>query len=260
MPVLLRHCRHVYSCVPARNEGESERERAWSRSGASQLQETKQPRAEQPCTQQPGAKQPVPPHRNQKQRHAAVKRTATARAALQPPRHPRQHPRAPPRRRSKPPTTPRAATPPHPHSARAAAARTPTLTDRNPAMQGLGTAAPPPRSRRHCAHPNARHPRPPDPGPRTPPLQRRRAPARHRTAPRPGASLQGGSDVQRGRDRTISQVRPVIACIACMRPHTHTHTHTHTLQTIETTVELPTPPACSTPIDREVLRRSIRFF
>jgi len=39
--------------------------------------------------------------------------------------------------------------------------------------------------------------------------------------------------------------------------HTHTHTHTHTLQTIETTGQLPTPPACSTPIDRrEVLRRS----
>jgi hypothetical protein len=51
---------------------------------------------------------------------------------------------------------------------------------------------------------------------------------RHRTAPRPRASLQGRSCVQRGRDRTISQVRPVIACIACMRPHTHTHTHTHT--------------------------------
>jgi hypothetical protein len=65
MPVLLRHSSHVYSCVPARNEGESERERAWSRSGASQLQETKQPRAEQPGTQQPGAKHPVPPHRNQ---------------------------------------------------------------------------------------------------------------------------------------------------------------------------------------------------
>ena len=41
------------------------------------MQETKQPRAEQPCTQQPGAKQPVPPHRNQEQRHAAVNRTAT---------------------------------------------------------------------------------------------------------------------------------------------------------------------------------------
>ena len=65
MPVLLRHSRHVYSCAPARNEGESERERAWSRSGASQLQETKQPRAEQPGTQQPGAKHPVPPHSNQ---------------------------------------------------------------------------------------------------------------------------------------------------------------------------------------------------
>jgi len=34
--------------------------------------------------------------------------------------------------------------------------------------------------------------------------------------------------VQRGRDLTISQVRPVIACIACMRPHTHTPTHQHT--------------------------------
>ena len=41
------------------------------------MQETKQPRAEQPCTQQPGAKQPVPPHRNQEQRYAAVNRTAT---------------------------------------------------------------------------------------------------------------------------------------------------------------------------------------
>ena len=89
------------------------------------------------------------------------------------PSTPRQHARTLTRRWSKPPTTPRAATPSHPHSTRAAAARTPTLTDRNPAMQGLDTAAPPPRSRRHRAHPNARHPRPPDPGPRTPPLQRR---------------------------------------------------------------------------------------
>ena len=40
-------------------------------------------------------------------------------------------------------------------------------------MHGLGTAAIPPRPRRHRAHPNARHPRPTDPGPRTPPLQRR---------------------------------------------------------------------------------------
>ncbi len=249
------------------------------------MQETKQPRAKQPCTQQPGAKQPVPPHRNQKQRHAAVKRTATkhttraqqpgvkeraseresererererdacaaqlptqpacstplctierffAGAAEQhgktaaPPANARPSPRSqdalsrrytppverrahqhmaeqtsarhtrctlapstppPPRRWSKAPTTPRAAAPPHPHSARAAAARTPTPTDRNPAMQGLDTAAPPPRSRRHIARPNARHPRPPDPGPRTPPLQRRLAPDRHRTAPRPRAA------------------------------------------------------------------------
>jgi hypothetical protein len=43
--------------------------------------------------------------------------------------------------------------------------------------------------------------------------------------------------VQRGRDRTISQVHPVTACIACMR------SHTHTLQTIETTGQLPTPRA-----------------
>ena len=42
----------------------------------------------------------------------------------------------------------------------------PDAHDRNPAMQGLDTAAPPPCSRRHRAHPNARHPRPPDPGPR----------------------------------------------------------------------------------------------
>jgi hypothetical protein len=42
-----------------------------------------------------------------------------------------------------------------------------------------------------------------------------------------------------------------------MHATTHTHTHTHTLQTIETTGQLPTPPACRTPIDRrEVLRRS----
>jgi hypothetical protein len=54
MPVLLRHSRHITRR---------------SRSGASQLQETKQPRAEQPGTQQPGAKQPVPPHCNQVQRH-----------------------------------------------------------------------------------------------------------------------------------------------------------------------------------------------
>ena len=39
--------------------------------------------------------------------------------------------------------------------------------------------------------------------------------------------------------------------------HTHTPIHTHTLQIIEMTGQLPTPPACSTPIDRrEVLRRS----
>ena len=98
------------------------------------MQETKQPRAEQPCTQQPGAKQPVPPHRNQKQRHAAVKRTATARAALQPPRHPRQHPRAPPRRRSKPPTAPRAATPPHRVCAREGCRREDAGRTRVPAL------------------------------------------------------------------------------------------------------------------------------
>ncbi len=34
---------------------------------------------------------------------------------------------------------------------------------------------------------NARHPLPPDPGPLTPPPQQRRAPARHRTVPRPTA-------------------------------------------------------------------------
>ena len=39
--------------------------------------------------------------------------------------------------------------------------------------------------------------------------------------------------------------------------HTHTPIHTHTLQTIEAAGQIPTPPACSTPIDRrEVLRRS----
>ena len=48
---------------------------------------------------------------------------------------PRQHARVSPRRWSKPPTTPRAATPSHPHSARAAAARTPMPTGGNPAMQ-----------------------------------------------------------------------------------------------------------------------------
>ena len=74
MPVLLRHSRHVYSCVPARTHTSmrvllrhNRHRTGRSRSGASQLQETKQPRAEQPCTQQPGAKQPVPPHRNQEQ-------------------------------------------------------------------------------------------------------------------------------------------------------------------------------------------------
>jgi len=84
MPVLLRHSRHVYSCVPARTHTSmrvllrhNRHRTGRSRSGASQLQETKQLRAEQPCTQQSGAKQPVPPHRNQKQRLAAVKRTAT---------------------------------------------------------------------------------------------------------------------------------------------------------------------------------------
>jgi hypothetical protein len=112
------------------------------------------------------------------------RRQPVERTALQPPRHTCPHTRAPTRRWSKPPTPPHAATPPHTHSARAAAARTPTTTDGNPAMQGLDTAAPPPRPRRHREHPNARHQRPPDPGPRTPPLQRRRAPARHRTAPR----------------------------------------------------------------------------
>ena len=30
--------------------------------------------------------------------------------------------------------------------------------------------------------------------------------------------------------------------------HTHTPIHTHTLQTIETTGQIPTPPACSTPL------------
>jgi len=74
MPVLLRHSRHVYSCVPARTHPSirvllrhNRHRTGRSRSGASQLQETKQPRAEQPCTQQPGAKQPGPPHHNQEQ-------------------------------------------------------------------------------------------------------------------------------------------------------------------------------------------------
>ena len=102
MPVLLRHSRHVYSCVPARTHTSmrvllrhNRHRTGRSRSGASQLQETKQPRAEQPCTQQPGAKQPVPPHRNQKQRHAAVKSTATKHTtrAQQPgtPKHKHKH-------------------------------------------------------------------------------------------------------------------------------------------------------------------------
>jgi len=47
--------------------------------------------------------------------------------------------------------------------------------------------APPPRPRRHRVHSSARHPRPLDPGPRMPPSQRRRLPARHRTVPRPRA-------------------------------------------------------------------------
>jgi len=47
--------------------------------------------------------------------------------------------------------------------------------------------ASPPRPRRHRVHPNARHPRPPDSGPRTSPPQRRRTPARHRTVHRPTA-------------------------------------------------------------------------
>ena len=36
--------------------------------------------------------------------------------------------------------------------------------------------------------------------------------------------------------------------------HTHTPIHTHTLQTIETTGQLPTPPACSTPLGTMVPR------
>ena len=56
-----------------------------------------------------------------------------------------------------------------------------------PCNVGPDAAAPPPRPRRHRAHPNARHPRPPDPGPRTSPPQRWLAPARHRTVPRPTA-------------------------------------------------------------------------
>jgi len=61
MPVLLRHSRHVYSCVPARTHTSmrvllrhNRHRTGRSRSGASQLQETKQPlSAEQPCTLQP---------------------------------------------------------------------------------------------------------------------------------------------------------------------------------------------------------------
>ncbi len=47
---------------------------------------------------------------------------------------PRQHACVSPRRRSKPPTMPPAATPSHPHSDLAAAARTPMPTGGNPAM------------------------------------------------------------------------------------------------------------------------------
>ena len=80
---------------------------------------------------------------------------------------------------------------------------------------------------------------------------------RHRTAPRPGASLQGGSCVQHGRDHTISQGHPVIACIACMRSHTHTHTHTHTAnnrndRSAPHAARMQHPPRHH----REVLRRS----
>ena len=60
-----------------------------------------------------------------------------------------------------------------------------------PCNVGPDAAAPPPRPRRHRTPPNARHPRPHDPGPRTPPPQRPRAPARHRTAPRPTAHKLG---------------------------------------------------------------------
>ena len=76
-----------------------------------------------------------------------------ARSALQPPSA-----RGRAKRWSKPPTTQRAATPSHPHSVRAAATCTPMPTGGNPAMQGLDSAAPSPRPRRHCGHPNARHP------------------------------------------------------------------------------------------------------
>ena len=65
-----------------------------------------------------------------------------------------------------------------------------------PCNVGPDAAAPPPRPRRHRAHPNARHPRPPDPGPRTPPLQRRRSSSRHRTVPHPGAWVARASTKQ----------------------------------------------------------------
>ena len=53
--------------------------------------------------------------------------------------------------------------------------------------------------------------------------------APHSPAPR---SISAGRErcAARSCPHDFFQVRPVIACIACMRPHTHTHTHTHCKQ------------------------------
>ena len=67
--------------------------------------------------------------------HMAEQVSARCTLCTPSPSTPRQHARTLTRRWSKPPTTPRAATPSHPHSTRAAAARTPMPTGGNPAMQ-----------------------------------------------------------------------------------------------------------------------------
>jgi len=82
------------------------------------------------------------------------------------------HPRPASQRPLTPPSPPRAPT--RGHSDR-----------RNPCNAGPVAAAPILWSRCHAHTPM--HQRPPDPGPRTPPPQRWRGPARRRTAPRPRA-------------------------------------------------------------------------
>jgi hypothetical protein len=106
----------------------------------------------------------------------------------------------------------------------------------NPCNAGLEAVAPAPRSRSHSAHPDTRHPRPADPGTRTPPPPPR-APARTTPAtkkhgmPMPdqhGIGLLQGDALDLlhegwGGRATVRHLRVCLCVCVCARARAHVH-------------------------------------